>query len=150
MSAHQAPPSPPVKDTGMGCHFLLQCMKVKSESEVTQSCLTLSSIQFLPFIEPIFACNVPLVSLFFLKRSLVFPTLFFFSISLHWSLRKAFLSLMLFFGTLHSNGYIFLFLLCLSLFFSQLFVMPPQTANLFFCISFCWRWSCFLSPILCH
>ena len=27
----------------MGCHFLLQCMKVKSESEVTQSCLTLST-----------------------------------------------------------------------------------------------------------
>ena len=27
---------------GVGCHFLLQCMKVKSESEVTQSCLTLS------------------------------------------------------------------------------------------------------------
>ena len=26
----------------MGCHFLLQCMKVKSESEVTQSCPTLS------------------------------------------------------------------------------------------------------------
>ena len=25
----------------MGCHFLLQCMKVKSASEVTQSCLTL-------------------------------------------------------------------------------------------------------------
>ena len=30
------------KNTGMGCHFLLQCMKVKSESEVAQSCLTLS------------------------------------------------------------------------------------------------------------
>ena len=30
------------KDTGVGCRFLLQCMKVKSESEVTQSCLTLS------------------------------------------------------------------------------------------------------------
>ncbi|KAM7237629.1 hypothetical protein CapIbe_011873, partial [Capra ibex] len=30
------------KNTGVGCHFLLQCMKVKSESEVTQSCLTLS------------------------------------------------------------------------------------------------------------
>ena len=29
-------------NTGVGCHFLLQCMKVKSESEVTQSCLTLS------------------------------------------------------------------------------------------------------------
>ena len=27
----------------MGCHFLLQCMKVKNESEVTQSCLTLSN-----------------------------------------------------------------------------------------------------------
>ena len=31
----------PGKNTGVGCHFLLQCMKVKSESEVTQSCLTL-------------------------------------------------------------------------------------------------------------
>ena len=31
----------PGKNTGVGCHFLLQWMKVKSESEVTQSCLTL-------------------------------------------------------------------------------------------------------------
>ena len=30
------------KNTGVGCHFLLQCMKVKSESEITQSCATLS------------------------------------------------------------------------------------------------------------
>ena len=29
------------KNTGVDCHFLLQCMKVKSQSEVTQSCLTL-------------------------------------------------------------------------------------------------------------
>ena len=29
------------KNTGVGCHFLLQCMQVKIESEVTQSCLTL-------------------------------------------------------------------------------------------------------------
>ena len=38
-------PSPwdsPGKNTGVGCHFLLQCMKVRSESEVAQSCLTLS------------------------------------------------------------------------------------------------------------
>ena len=37
------PPCPwdsPGKNTGMGCHFLLQCMKVKSESEVAQSCPT--------------------------------------------------------------------------------------------------------------
>ena len=33
----------PGKNTGVGCHFLLQCRKVKSESEVTQSCTTLSN-----------------------------------------------------------------------------------------------------------
>ena len=32
----------PGKNTGVGCHFLLQCTKVKSESKVAQSCLTLS------------------------------------------------------------------------------------------------------------
>ena len=32
----------PGKNTGVGCHFLLQCMKVESESEVAQSCLILS------------------------------------------------------------------------------------------------------------
>ena len=31
----------PGKNTGVGCHFLLQCMKVKSDSEVAQSCPTL-------------------------------------------------------------------------------------------------------------
>ena len=31
----------PGKNTGVGCHFLRQCMKVKSESEVAQSCPTL-------------------------------------------------------------------------------------------------------------
>ena len=33
----------PGKNTGVGCHFLPQCMKVKSESEVTKSCLTLAT-----------------------------------------------------------------------------------------------------------
>ena len=32
----------PGKNNGMGCHYLLQCMKVKSESEVAQMCPTLS------------------------------------------------------------------------------------------------------------
>ena len=32
--------SPPDKNTEVGCHFLLQCVKVKSESEVTQLCPT--------------------------------------------------------------------------------------------------------------
>ena len=56
------------------------------------SSASVRSISFLSFIVPIFAWNVPLVSLIFLKRSLVFPILLFPSISLHWSLRKAFLS----------------------------------------------------------
>ena len=44
MAAHQAPRpwDPPGKDPGVGCHFLLQCMKVKSETEVAQSRLALS------------------------------------------------------------------------------------------------------------
>ena len=40
-------PSPwdsPGKNTGVGCHFLLQCMEVKSESEVAQSCPTLGDL----------------------------------------------------------------------------------------------------------
>ena len=41
-----SPPGSPVPGilqarTRVGCHFLLQCMKVKSESEVAQSCPTL-------------------------------------------------------------------------------------------------------------
>ena len=38
-AAHQAPRpwDSPGKNTGVGCHFLLQCTKVKSESEVAQS-----------------------------------------------------------------------------------------------------------------
>ena len=44
MAAHQAPPSLGFsrQEHGVGCHFRVQCMKVKSESEVTQLCLTLS------------------------------------------------------------------------------------------------------------
>ena len=42
MAAHQAPHpwDAPGKNTGVGCYFLLQCMKVKSESEFAQSCPT--------------------------------------------------------------------------------------------------------------
>ena len=72
------------------------------------SSASVRSILFLSFSEPIFAWNVPLVSLIFLNRSLVFPILLFSSISLHWYWgRLSYLSL-LFFGTLHSNGYSFL------------------------------------------
>ena len=45
MAGHQAtrPWDSPGKNTGVGCHVILQCMKVKSESEVAQLCLTLSN-----------------------------------------------------------------------------------------------------------
>ena len=56
-----------------------------------------------------------------------------------------------FFGTLHLDGYISLFLLCFSrLFLSKLFVRLPQIAILPFCISFSWGWSWSLSPVQCH
>ena len=58
------------------------------------SSASVRSIPFLSFIVPIFAWNVSLVSLIFLKRSLVFPILLFSSTSLYWSLRKALLSLL--------------------------------------------------------
>jgi len=61
------------------CHLLISSASVRS-------------IPFLSFIVPIFAWNIPLVSIIVLKRSLVFPILLFSSISLHWLLRKAFLS----------------------------------------------------------
>ena len=58
------------------------------------SSASVRSLSFLSFIMPIFAWDVPLISPIFLKRSLVFPVLLFPSISLHCSLKKAFLSLL--------------------------------------------------------
>jgi len=83
------------------CHlFLLSSAPVRSKL-----CLSI--------IKPIFAWNGLLVSLIFLKISLVFPILLFSSIFCigRWG-RLSYLSL-IFFGTLHSDGYIFPFLLCL-------------------------------------
>ena len=88
------------------------------------SSASIRSIPFVSFIVPIFAWNVPLVSLIFLKSSLVFPILLF-SSTLHWSLRKAFLALL---AILSNSAFRWV---CLSfspspllLFFSQLFVRP--------------------------
>ena len=54
-AAHQAPSWDSLgNNTGVGCHFLLHCMKVKSESEVAQSCPTLS--------DPMF-CTLPVSSI---------------------------------------------------------------------------------------
>ena len=73
----------------------------------------------------------------FLEETLSFPFYCFplFLCIDHWG-RLSYFSL-LFFGTLHSDAYIFPFLLCFSLlFFSQLFVRPPQTAIFFFAFLF--------------
>ena len=77
------------------------------------SSASVRSMPFLSFIVPIFAWNVPLVSLVFLKRSLVFPILFS-SLSLCTDPRGRLSSLsVLFSGTLHSVGCLS-FSLCLS------------------------------------
>ena len=67
-AAHQASPSwdSPGKNIGVGCHFLLQCMKVKSESEVAQSCPTLSNPM---------DCNLPGFSIHGFSRQEYFSTL---------------------------------------------------------------------------
>ena len=95
----------------------------------------------------ILAWNIPSIPPIFLKRSLVFPILLFSSISLHCSFKKVYLSL-LFSGALHSDGYIFPFLPCLSHhFFPQVFIKSPQTTTLPSCISFSLRCFWSLTPV---
>ena len=109
----------------MGCHFFLQGIFLTQGSNP-------SLLHCRQTLYPLsHQGNVPLASLIVLKRYLVFPIVS--SISLHCSLRKAFLSLLAILQTLHSDGYIFPFLLCLLLlFFSELFVRPPQTTHFAF------------------
>ena len=82
------------------------------------SSASVRSLPFRSFIEPIFAWNVPLVSLIYLKKTLVFPILFFSSISLHWSLRKAFWSLL---DILWNSTFQWVYLSFSSLRFTSLF-----------------------------
>ena len=110
------------------------------------SSASVRSIPFLSFIVPIFAS---LVSLIFLKRSLVFPILLFSSICLHWSLRKAFLSLCYSLELCIQMIYLSFSSFPFTSLLSQLFVRPPQTTILPFCISFSWGWSSSLPPIQC-
>ena len=93
--------------------YFLYSSSVDSCHIYLMSSASVRSILFLYFVVFMFAWNVALVSLIFLKRSLVFPILLFssFFCTGHWG-RLSYLSL-LFFGTLHSDGYIFPFLPCL-------------------------------------
>ena len=119
--------------SGYSCHYLFLI-----------SSASVKSIPFLSFIVPIFAWNVPLVSLIFLKRSLVFPILLFCPISFHWALRKAFLSLLAILPAFRWAYLSFSPLPFTSLLFS------PQTTILPFCISFFGGWSWSLSAVQCH
>ena len=110
--------------------------------------LLLSPYHFCPLLCPCLHEMFPL-SLISLKRSLVLPILLFSSICTDCWGRFSYLSL-LFFGTLHSDGCVFPFLHCLCVvFYSQLFVRPPQRAILLYCISFSWGLSWSLSPVQC-
>ena len=115
------------------------------------SSVSIRSIPFLPLIVPTFAWNVPLVSLIFLKRSLVFPILLFSSISMHWSLRKAFLCLL---AILWNSAFKWVHLSfsplpLASLFFSAIFKSSSDN-HFAFCISFSWGWFWPLPPVQCQ
>ena len=108
-------------------------------------------LPFLSFIEPIFAWNVPLVCLIFLKRSLVFPILLFSSISLHCSLRKAFLSLL---AILWNSVFRWVYLSfsplpLASLLFSAICKASSDSRSAFLHF-FSWGWSRSLPPVQCH
>ena len=94
----------PGKNTGVGCHFFLQCMKVKSKSEVVQLCLTLhdpmdwslpgSSVhgifqaRVLEWVAIAFSnINVQLSTIFSLSQILICSNIIFFSLGiLLWSM----------------------------------------------------------------
>ena len=84
-----------------------------------------------------------------LKRSLVFPILLFSSISLHWSLRKALLSLL---AILWNSAFrwVYLSFSLFHFFLTQLFVKPPQTGILLFHIYFSWWWFWSLPSVQCY
>ena len=83
MAAHQALPSwdSPGKNTGVGCHFLLQGMKVKSESEIAQLCLTLREPSILKSRDITLQTKVCLV------KAMVFPIVMYGCES--WTVKKA-------------------------------------------------------------
>ena len=115
------------------------------------STASVRSIQFLSFILPIFAWNVPLISLIFLKRSRVFPILLFSSVSLHWSLRKASLSLLV---ILWNSAFRWVYLSFSPLPFTAVLFsaicMVSSDNHFAFFSSFSWGWSWSLLPVQCH
>ena len=98
------------------------------------------------FIMPILAWNIP-----FLEEISNLSILLFSSISLHCSLKKAFLSLLAILWNSAFTWVYLSFLLCLSLFFfPQLFVKPLQTTTFPSCISFSLGTSWSPLPVQCY
>ena len=120
------------------CHLLIASASVRS-------------MQFLSFIVPIFAWNGPLVYLIFLKNSLVFPLLLFSSVSLHWSLRDPFLSLLaILWNSAFKWVYLSFFPLCFtSLLFTAICKASPDS-HFGFLHLFFWWWSWWLPSVQCH
>ena len=87
----------------------------------------------------------------FLEEISIFSILLCSSISLHWSLRKAFLSLL---AILWNSAFKWVYLsfspLSLAFFFSQEFTRPPQTTILHFCIYYSWGLFWSLPPVQYH
>ena len=133
---------------------VLKVMKIIFYSSSVYSChlflISSASIRFFPFLSFIVSlcmkCSLGISNFLEEISSLSHAIAFLYYFAL--ITEEGFLISLLFFGTLHSYGYIFPFLLFFSLlFFSQLFVRPPQTAILLFCISFLWGW---LDPCLLY
>ena len=100
---------------------------------------------------PIFAWNFPLISLISLKQSLVFPILLFPSISLHWLLKKAFLSLL---AILWNSAFKQVYLFSYPMPFTSLHlsaICQVSSDNHFVFLHFLFlRWSWSLPPVQCH
>ena len=100
--------------------FFLYSSSVYSYHLVLILSASVRSIPFWSFLVPIFTWNISLVSLIFLERNLVFSILLFPSVSLHWSLRKAF-----FVSPCYSLE------LCFQMGISFLFSLEPFTSLLY-------------------
>ena len=100
---------------------------------------------FLSFIVLIFAWNIPLASLIFL-RSLVFPILLFSSISLHWLLTRAFLSLL---AILWKSAFRWIYLSFSPLLFTSFLfsaICKASSDKHFAFLHFFFSWGWFWSP----
>ena len=165
----------PGKNTGVGCHSLLLGIFPTQGSTGWVIKPSWFSRSLRPFLcSSVYSCHLFLISSASVKS---LPFLFFYCAhlcikyslntsnfleeisSLSHSIVSLFLCIvqlrrlsylfLLFSGTLHSVGYIFPFFpWLLPLFFSQIFVKPPQTTTLPSCISFSLGWFC--SPPLVH